>query len=238
VNFGNNDSKIISNAPTEEKAKEERDDTSSHILSLHDGQFNLNTHEYPVIGKMDAAHIMLSLFDYTCHYCRETHEQISKLASTFPDDLAIISLPTPLNAECNPLMKRRGMPTPPAHRDACLLAAYSLAVFRSKPEAWVEYDQWLFTGKEAPSLAEAQSEATRIVGGSERLNPSLRDIWIRDTVYLAVDILDANMRLHGKSQMPQLIIGESLTSGVIHNADELIRIAKTQFGLTTDRIVH
>lgn len=200
-------------------------------LELHGGQFKLSALEYPVVGKTGAPYKILSLFDYTCHHCRETHEHIATLSRAFPNDLAILSLPTPLNTDCNPLMKRLGRTTPSAHRDACLLAAMSLAVFRSKPEAWQAYDQWLFTGKEAPALPLAQAEAIRVVGSPEVLNQAMRDPWIRDTVHLAVAIFEANMRAQGEGKMPQLVIGNSLLSGSVNQANDLFRVVQDQFGL-------
>lgn len=210
--------------PTPEKPR-------SELLSLHGGRFKLKASQYPLNGRVDAGNYVVSLFDYTCHHCRDTHPHLNSLVSSFPDDLAVLSLPTPLNSDCNPLMKRLGRKTPEAHRDACHYASLSLAVFRLKPELWRGFDHWLFTGTKPPPVAAAVARATELVGDVEQLKLIMQDKWIGDQVQLAVDIYTANSQAKGQGQMPQLVVGKSIITGAVNDSAKLFTIVEEQFGL-------
>ena len=203
----------------------------SEYLRLHGGRFRLEAADHPLIGDVKAGNYALSLFDYTCHHCRDTHPHLASLVAAFPEELAIISLPTPLNTDCNPLMQRLGRTTPAAHREACNYAALSLAVYRLKPESWSEFDHWLFTGKEPPPVAAALNRAAGIVGDLGLLKQAMQEAWIVDEVSLAVEIYEANAQSKGQSRMPQIVIGNSIVSGAVNNTTKLFDVLKTQFGL-------
>ncbi|MDA7633767.1 hypothetical protein N8766_06655, partial [bacterium] len=193
-------------APAEE---DEIKKPRSTRLRLHGGRFLLNASEHPLIGKLEAGNYVLSLFDYTCHHCRATHPHLASLKESFPEDLAIISLPTPLSADCNPMMQRLGRRTPSAHREACNYAAMSLAVYRLKPEVWREFDHWLFTGKNAPPVSVALKYAGELVGEVESVRQAMKDPWVGDQIRLAVEIYEANSQAKGQGSMPQLVVGNS-----------------------------
>lgn len=218
-------------APAEE---EEIEKPRSTRLRLHGGRFLLNASEHPLIGRSEAGNYVLSLFDYTCHHCRSTHPHLASLKESFPDDLAIISLPTPLNTDCNPLMQRLGRKTPSAHREACNYAALSLAVYRLKPEVWQEFDHWLFTGKNAPPVSAALNHGGKLVGGVEQLRQAMKDPWIGEQIRLAVDIYEANSQAKGQGSMPQLVIGNSLVFGQINNPARLYTVVGKEFGLKNE----
>ncbi len=204
---------------------------SRDSLRLHGGRFQLKPSTLPGMGQSSAPHAMLSLFDYTCHHCRSTHQHLASLVEAFPNDLSIVSLPMPLNTECNPLMQRMGSKTPRAHQDACHYAALSLAVFRLKPESWQEFDHWLFTGKNPPPVGSANSRAAQLVGDIELLRQTLRDRWISEQVGLAVEIYEANMQANGQGRMPQMVIGSAILAGVVNDASKLFSLVREQFGL-------
>jgi len=80
---------------------------------------------------LNAPKKMAKLFDFTCHHCRDLHHLLSSFRAKHSNELAVISLPLPLNADCNPTVKR----TQPAHVDACEFARYALAV--SAAAVWI-----------------------------------------------------------------------------------------------------
>lgn len=174
---------------------------------------------------------MVSLFDYTCHHCRDSHEHLGSVVEAYPDDVAIFSLPMPLNADCNPLMQRMGSKTNSAHRFACRYAALSLAVYQLKPELWQEFDHWLFTGKEPPGVFEANQRAAELVGGEEALTKGLNSSWVGDQIRQSVAIYEANMRSRGQGQMPQVMIGRALSVGGINDPKRLFDTVRNQFKL-------
>ena len=200
-------------------------------LKLHGGRFQLKPEELPLLGSTKAKHFMVSLFDYTCHHCRDSHEHLASVVEAYPDDVAIFSLPMPLNADCNPLMQRMGSKTNSAHRFACRYAALSLAVYHLKPELWQEFDHWLFTGKEPPGVFEANQRAAELVGGEEALTKGLNSSWVGDQIRQSVAIYEANMRSRGQGQMPQVMIGRALSVGGINDPKRLFDTVRNQFKL-------
>lgn len=220
-------------SPAEE---EEIEKPKSTRLRLHGGRFLLNASEHPLIGNPEAGNYVLSLFDYTCHHCRATHPHLAALKESFPDDLAIISLPTPLSADCNPLMQRLGRKTPSAHREACNYAAMSLAVYRLKPEVWQEFDHWLFTGKNAPPVSTALVHAGKLVGEAGSVREAMKDPWIGEQIRLAVDIYEANSQAKGQGSMPQLVVGNSVVFGQINNPARLYTVVGKEFGLKKETV--
>ena len=220
-------------APTEEQ---EIKKSRSTRLRLHGGRFLLNASEHPLIGKSEAGNYVLSLFDYTCHHCRATHPHLASLKESFPEDLAIISLPTPLSADCNQMMQRLGRKTPSAHREACNYAALSLAVYRLKPEVWQEFDHWLFTGKNAPPVSVALEHAGKLVGEVGPIRQAMKDPWVGDQIRLAVDIYEANSQAKGQGSMPQLVVGNSIVFGQINNPARLYTVVGKEFGLRKETV--
>jgi uncharacterized membrane protein len=51
---------------------------SVRLFQVFDGEFELNLDEVPLVGRPDAPRVMVSLFDYTCHFCRELHGPLRK----------------------------------------------------------------------------------------------------------------------------------------------------------------
>ena len=76
----------------------------------------------PLIGSPDAKHILVKYFDYTCQSCRTMEKDLAVLMQTYPGQVAVIVLPTPLNRACNPYVSAGN-----DHEHACELARLGLA---------------------------------------------------------------------------------------------------------------
>ncbi len=214
-----------------EDANEAGGASEKNQLWLHGGRFQLDVSEYPLVGKVDAGHYMLSLFDYTCHHCRSTHQQLKTLHDTFADDLAIVSLPLPLNPECNSLMRRMGREVTEAHQNACHYATLSLAVFLLKPSEWAGFDDWLFAGGAPPTIGASVERAAEIVGDMGTLQETMASQPVEDLIQLSVKIYEANLRTSGQGRMPQLVIGKAITTGAVDNVSKLYNLVGSHLGL-------
>lgn len=184
--------------------------TEERRLQLHGGKFELRLDEVPVMGSPSAPHAMVSLFDYTCHHCRDTHHLLKQARQTVTNQLAIVTLPMPLDAECNHVLSR----TPGAHTNACQYARLGLAVWRANREAFREFDDWLFAPASPPSLAEARNRAEQLVG-RENLERELADGWVENQLKMDIAIYEANYRQMQSGQMPQTIFGNHIVLGPI-----------------------
>jgi uncharacterized membrane protein len=189
-------------------------------LVLHKGRFELNPAELPLIGPASAKTILVGLFDYTCRHCRETRRVLRKAIERAAGRLALISLPMPLDRECNHLVKR----TTKEHAHACEYGALALGVFRAKPAAFSEFEDWLFEPVEPPSIEEAQNKAMNLVGVPV-LSRAMRDPWIGERLVNNIALYEANAHASGgDTRLPQVVMGDTLVRGTIGTADDVFRL--------------
>ncbi len=162
--------------------------------------------EMPVIGNHDAENVVTLLFDYRCSHCQKIHPLLEEVAALLDGKVAFVTAPVPISKECNPYV--------PAGEDrfkgSCQLMRYALAVWRSNPEAFYVFDEWLFeprpSGGWYPREPEdAYSEACSLIG-EQKLQEALSDPWISD--YQA-DICEVFGRTStdGKGAIPRFIYG-------------------------------
>ncbi len=195
-------------------------------LMLHSGKFRLRLGELPMIGSVQASNVVVSLFDYTCHYCRELHGLLVQAQQRFSRELAFLSLPMPLDAACNHIVKR----TQSAHQRACEYAALGLAVWRAQPESFHSFDEWMFASPAPPSVGEAKAYADKLVGVA-KLEQALTEGWVANQIQTAISLYEANYKQLGEGRMPQLIIGSTISAGPIDRIDELYRLLSEHLGL-------
>ena len=118
----------------------------------------LDVRQWPLIGDPNAEYIFVEMFDYTCPHCRATNESIKSVCSRFGSRLAIVALPVPLEASCNPHASGSG------HTGSCEIARLAVAVWRIAPDKYHEFHNWLFESPAARSTFEARSKAGQLVG--------------------------------------------------------------------------
>src|SRR5579863_5426117 len=71
------------------------------LITVAAGEITLDIRQWPLLGKPDAKYVFIEMFDYTCPYCRATHQAVRGAMEHFGDNLAIIALPVPLDSACN-----------------------------------------------------------------------------------------------------------------------------------------
>ncbi|MGZ8940634.1 MAG: vitamin K epoxide reductase family protein [Limisphaerales bacterium] len=199
-------------------------------FTILQGQVTLDLTKVPVSGKLDAKHKFVKLFDYSCHHCRELHHLLEPVKKRYSNEVAIISLPMPLDAKCNPIMKS----TPRAHENACEYAKLALAVFLADAGKFEEYSNWLFYPPLPPELSAARAQAARVVT-QEKLNAALADPRIAQQLKQDSDIFVSTSRLAGKSTLPQLIFARGASVGGVSDARQLNKILFDALGLGAEQ---
>jgi uncharacterized membrane protein len=199
---------------------------AARVFQIYNGMFKLDLDSVPVIGDSHAPQTIVSLFDYTCHHCRIMHWHLMEAHRTLSNELAIVSLPMPLDNHCNYTVRQ----TPAPHTNACEYAKLGLAVWRADREKQHLFDDWIFTPEKPPALPEAQQFAAKLVGSSQ-LAKALQDPWLPQQLMQGINIYATNYIHLGNGSMPQLIIGSQLTSRTFENVNELYRILQEQLGL-------
>ena len=129
----------------------------------------------PMIGPLDADHFTIEMFDYCCPHCRSMHSYIKKLRARYGNQLAVVTMPVPLNSHCNPDVKKEN--DRPRFKDSCRLSRLAYGVWIAKPEAYADMHEWLMTGKNAPSADAAHGHAVELVG-SAALERAMTYPWI------------------------------------------------------------
>jgi uncharacterized membrane protein len=198
----------------------------SRKYSLHDGKFVLELHEAPMIGRPDAPHIAVTLFDYTCAHCRTQHGLLKRVQASFGNDLAIVLVPMPLDASCNPLLSRTG----PDHVNACAYARIGMAVWRARPEVMMEYENWFFEPAKPRPVAEVRAKAMELTGRAD-FDAVLADPWIENWLKLGRDLFKANWDRTGHNFLPMLNVGPVLSAGQIKSDAELYGLLEQHLGL-------
>jgi hypothetical protein len=187
-------------------------------LSVVGGRISLSCHLWPLLGNPQARHIIIDMFDYTCHYCRDLHQYLLRAVAERNGELAILLMPLPLDANCNPRMVR----TPAEHVNACIYARQALAVFRAAPQSFMEFDQWLLETPKPPPLAEMLARAEQLAGGAgaQGLAAALADPWLAKRMGEALAIYDSA----GRGQLPKLLLPRSIVSGPVYSHQALTKI--------------
>ena len=198
----------------------------SRTLSLHSGKFKLDLDGVPLMGSADAEYTLVSLFDYTCHHCRDLHLPLKEMFEAFQGQVAVISLPMPIDSNCNRLVKK----TQRAHLNSCNYARLGLAVWLSDRNKVEEFNDWVFDPPRPPALNLAYQYASKLVG-TELLNESLQDPWVVSQIKQDVEIYAMNYQTTHKDAMPQLIIGQSISAGSIKESEKLIKLVSKEFGI-------
>jgi uncharacterized membrane protein len=194
-------------------------------FSILQGQFTLNLTQVPVTGPVNAPKKMVKLFDFTCHHCRDLHHLLKPVQQKYGEELAVVSLPMPLDAKCNRFMRS----TPSAHINACEYARLSLAVFYAEPKAFHDYADWLFAPARPPEVDAAREHAAELIG-RERLIAMLADPRVDDQIQRNVEIYAASSRAGRSSAMPQMIFPAGASIGAVSDLRQLEKILLDAFG--------
>jgi len=183
----------------------------------------LDTGAHPILGRPGADHVVVDLFDYTCHRCRELHEQLSVARARYGDRLAVVVLPMPMNSECNPFITDNH----PDHRMACHYAKLAMAVWRLTPPKFEEFHHWLLDPEELPEWREAVSKAAELVGGREVLVGEFTGEAVRRELRSHSFLY----RSAGSGVIPKLLIDNAVLVGGARDADELCGILEKRLGI-------
>lgn len=199
---------------------------ATNLLSLYGDEFALNLDELPTIGSPGASNIIVYLFDYTCAHCRQLHPILVETQRRYGDQLAIVCLPTPLSALCNPFLPARARSVP----NACEYAQLSLAVWRADRQSWRQFDDWLFNSEKPPPVQEVRDYAAQLVG-TIGLESALVDPWIQQQIKTDSRLLHTNSRVFDSVAMPQLIMGDAVSSGPLNSVQHLQLLLGRYLGL-------
>lgn len=198
-----------------------------NLVRVHKGSFKLDLRELPMMGSGSASRVFVSLFDYTCPDCRDMHKHLTAALKHYGNQLAIASLPMPLDGKCNPLVRK----TQKKHEKACDFARLGLAVRRVSNAAFIQFDEWIFEQRETPSLEQAEEKARQITG-TDPLKKALSDPWVERTLQTSISLYELNGNITASYRMPQLVIGDIVNVGPLTRPQDLYALLEKNLGVT------
>lgn len=196
-------------------------------ISVLGGGVRLGPHHYPILGSGDAPHIIVYLFDYTCPHCRTLHQSLNLARQRYGDALAIITLPVPMDAECNKLVEK----TKIVHESACAMAKLALAVWRAAPREYEAFDAWMFQTPTPRPVAEVSRRAAEVLGSEVALAAALADPWIQEQIERDIKFYEIVAREINYASIPQLVMGNQVIVGQPREPHELFKLLEDETGL-------
>jgi len=150
-----------SESSTDQKVNEQQDNSPQprrRLISVNGNRFRLDIRQWPLLGEPEARYVFVEMFDYTCQHCRNTNRAIKGAFRHFGDDLAVITLPVPLDRKCNPSAKSSGG----VHRESCEISRIAVAVWRIDPTKFHELHDWILQSSRTARATRHQAE--KLVG--------------------------------------------------------------------------
>jgi uncharacterized membrane protein/protein-disulfide isomerase len=196
-------------------------------VAVLNGRLVVDVRQAPHIGNPDAPHVLVLLFDYCCPHCRATHGFLAEGLQRYPDQYVIVLLPMPLDTDCNPSVSE----TEPRFEEACDLARLALAAWSVNPEAFGEFDRWLFEPERPRALTEARQHAESLV------DPALLQAALADPAIDARIAADVAAYVQSGAQTIPVLLSPEMDAvvGRTETAEDLFAILEPELGLQPTR---
>lgn len=181
----------------------------------------LNVAQWPLAGSPKASYIFAEMFDYTCPHCRKMHKTIKAAKSKLDDDVAIVSLPVPMNRACNPTVQNNNA----VHSESCQLSNLAVGVWRVDTAKFDTFHEWMFETPTCPTYSAAYQKAAELVG-KEKLDQELAK-------GIAKQYVQKHVLLYqrvGGGQIPKTLFPTSTIVGEYNSPDGLAQMIKEKAG--------
>lgn len=188
---------------------------AGRIVAFDGGRKSYNVRSLPRIGSEDATHILVEYFDYQCPACRTMSGYLEALVAKYPKDVAVLLLPMPLDADCNP-----HAPAASQHPGSCTIARIALAVWKQHPESFAAFHHSLIAD---PSIDSARKLAENAISNET-------DPWIEDL--LRANIADWHAFSSTTNKLPKLLVRDKrILHGLPSGEADFIRVMASELGL-------
>jgi uncharacterized membrane protein len=142
--------------------------------------------------------VIVEYFDYQCEACRTMAGFLRSLQSEHPGKICVILLPVPLERSCNQRMTTDDRD----HPGTCDTTRLAMAVWRTKPEAFVALHSWLM---EPHAVADVRAKVRALIPAAN-WDAAMADPWIGE--FLAANIDDWARLATTTRKLPKLLVHE------------------------------
>jgi len=149
-------------------------------VSFGGGRKRYALEQLPLLGAAEAQHVLAFYFDYQCGQCRDMNGYLAELIERYPDAVAVLVLPMPLDRQCNEWLIGGGS----GQEGSCELSRLALAAWRVQPADFAAIHDALFTLPRG-NIAAARRHILEFIP-EDALLEALDDPWV-------AQILEANI---------------------------------------------
>lgn len=143
---------------------------------------------------------------------------ITELMRRYPDDIAVVLRPVPLDGSCNPHVAQ--------HPGSCEMTRIALAVWRADPAAFPAFHSTLLS---QPEAAVARKLALGLLSG-DGLEKELADPWIDEAI--RGNIAGWRKLSTPTPKLPKLVVkGSRILHGLPSGEEDFIRVMGGELGL-------
>jgi hypothetical protein len=139
----------------------------------------------------------------------------------------VVCLPATLSPECNPFVPHLNSK---ASTNSCEYARLSLAVWHARPDLFWQFDDWLFEPAKPPPAEEAEAYAAKLMG-ADKLKAALADPWVAQQLRFDCRLHRANWIAADNSALPQIVMGNAISSGPINSVMHLQLLLRQYLGV-------
>ncbi len=196
------------------------------VISYPGVRANLNVGDWPMVGNANADQVVVFLFDYTCDHCSRMSRNLDIAKKRFGDQLAIVMLPVPLDAECNSTI----VVTTPSHIESCELSRVALAVWRVDASAFPKFHRWMFSAGTTRTASAAYQKAATMVD-PKQLAQEVNGAMV-------ARFLGRHVQLYqraGEGTLPKLLTTKITLRGEMPGAEELCGLLQRELALKPQR---
>lgn len=178
----------------------------------------------PVIGDSAAEYNILLMYDYRCSHCRKIHTMLPEVIEKLGGRVSFTLCPTPLSKECNPYVNS----DVDLFKGSCSLDKCALAVWRIRPDAFPEMDEFLFENRRGGWYPREEEEATKKAAeliGAEALEKELHSEWMRDYLSCVLELF-ARTSSSERAAIPRFVLDGRYMVPEADNAEALTELIR------------
>jgi uncharacterized membrane protein/protein-disulfide isomerase len=166
---------------------------------------------FPRLGSPHAKHELVEFFDYQCGACGVMSGFLTSLMRQYPNDIAVVLRPVPLDGSCNPHASQ--------HPGSCEMTRIALAVWRVEPMAFPRFHSALLAQPEIPL---ARKLALEILG-ADGLEKALADPRVDESI--RSNIAAWHKLSAATPKLPKLVVkGTRILHGLPSGEEDFIRV--------------
>jgi uncharacterized membrane protein len=212
----------VSESPPEPKRSRE--------IKLLGGKLTLDLGDEPVIGPIDAPHVVVELISYDCSHCRKTNSHVKRALSRYGDQVALVVLVLPLESTCNKLVNPDR-----SSAGACSTARTAIALAKLRPSTFSQFHNFLMSGdeKKPPSSGTALNKAFGIVD-RDKLMAMRESDDVHKKVASYVKLYESLIRSNSGNKefgLPIQILGDHVMSGSVEKTDDIYKAWEEHLGV-------